>query len=224
MKFKSIAIDGPSGAGKSTMAKRLAMELGYIYVDTGAIYRTLGLFALQNKAQPGEWEQVKPLLSQVDIRMDYGEDGLQHMYLGDEDVTRKIRTPEVSDAASKISAIPQVRAFLMDMQRDMAKSHNVVMDGRDIGTVVLPGADVKIFLTASAQERASRRYIELVEQGNAVAFETVLADIIERDTRDSGRAAAPLKQAEGAVLIDTTGISLEGSFQLLLQTVQENLV
>lgn len=223
MDYKSIAIDGPSGAGKSTMAKRLARELGFIYVDTGAIYRTLGLFALRNGASPDNWAQVEPLLPQVSIRMDYGADGLQHMYLGEEDVTGVIRTPEVSDAASKISAIPEVRAFLMDMQRNMAKSHSVVMDGRDIGTVVLPGADVKIFLTATAQERSRRRCIELEERGTPVKYETVLADMMERDARDSGRVAAPLKQAEEAILIDTTGISLEESFQQLLRTVQEKL-
>lgn len=223
MNYKSIAIDGPSGAGKSTMAKRLARELGFLYVDTGAIYRTLGLFALRNGASADDWAQVEPLLPQVTIHMDYGADGLQHMYLGEEDVTGAIRTQEVSDAASKISAIPEVRAFLMDMQRNMAKSHSVVMDGRDIGTVVLPGADVKIFLTASAQERARRRCAELQERGTAVDFETVLSDIMERDARDSGRAAAPLKQAEGAVLVDTTGNSLEESFQVLLRTVQEKL-
>lgn len=223
MNYKSIAIDGPSGAGKSTMAKRLAKELGYIYVDTGAIYRTLGLFALRNGAGPDDWAQVEPLLPRVTIQMNYGADGLQHMYLGEEDVTGAIRTPEISDAASKISAIPEVRAFLMDMQRNMAKSHSVVMDGRDIGTVVLPDADVKIFLTASAQERARRRCVELQERGTPVEYETVLTDIMERDARDSGRAAAPLKQAQGAVLVDTTGISLEDSFQLLLRTVQEKL-
>lgn len=223
MDHKSIAIDGPSGAGKSTMAKRLAAALGFLYVDTGAIYRTLGLFALKRGAEPGEWRQVEPLLTRVSIRMGYGEDGLQHMYLDGEDVTGAIRRPEVSAAASKISAIPQVRAFLMDMQRDMAKSHSVVMDGRDIGTVVLPGADVKIFLTASPEERAHRRCAELEGRGTPEEYEKVLADIIERDARDSGRAAAPLKQAEDAILVDTTGISLEESFLLLLQTVQERL-
>lgn len=223
MEYRSIAIDGPSGAGKSTMAKRLARELSFVYVDTGAIYRTLGLFALRGGAQPGEWSQVEPLLPKVTIRMDYGSDGLQHMYLGDEDVTEAIRRPEVSGAASEISAIPQVRDFLMDMQRGMAKSNSVVMDGRDIGTVVLPNADVKIFLTASAEERARRRCAELAERGTPVDYETVLSDILERDARDSGRATAPLKRAEGAILVDTTGISLEESFQLLLRTVQENL-
>ncbi len=223
MKHKSIAIDGPSGAGKSTMAKRLAKELGFLYVDTGAIYRTLGLYALKQDVEPGDWSRVEPLLGQVSIRMGYGEDGLQHMYLGGEDVTEAIRRPEVSEAASKISAIAQVRAFLMDMQRDMAKSHSVVMDGRDIGTVVLPGADVKIFLTASPEERAGRRCAELRQRGTPEDYEKVLSDIVERDARDSGRAAAPLKQAEDAILVDTTDISLEESFRLLLRTVQENL-
>lgn len=223
MEYKSIAIDGPSGAGKSTMAKALAAKLGFLYVDTGAIYRTLGLFALDNGADPGVWSQVEPLLSRVSIRMDYAEDGLQHMYLGNRDVTQAIRRPEVSDAASKISAIPEVRAFLMDMQRDMARSHHVVMDGRDIGTVVLPQADVKIFLTASPEERATRRCAELKGRGTPVDYEKVLTDIMERDARDSGRSSAPLKQAEDALLVDTTGITLEDSFRLLLQTVREHM-
>lgn len=223
MENKSVAIDGPSGAGKSTMAKRLAKELGFLYVDTGAIYRTLGLFALEQGAEPGDWSQVEPLLERVSIRMGYGGDGLQHMYLGGEDVTEAIRRPEVSGAASKISAIPQVRAFLMDMQRDMAKNHSVVMDGRDIGTVVLPDAEVKIFLTASPEERARRRCLELERRGTPEDYEKVLSDIVERDARDSGRAAAPLKQAQDAILVDTTGISLEESFLLLLRTVQERL-
>ena len=221
MKYNSIAIDGPSGAGKSTMAKRIPAELGYLYVDTGAIYRTLGLFALRNNADPGKWEDVEPLLPQISIRMDHGTDGLQHMYLGNEDVTEEIRRPEVSTAASKISAIPQVRTFLMDMQRDLSKQHHVVMDGRDIGTVVLPHANVKIFLTASAEDRAQRRYEELLSRGNDTDYETVLADILERDRRDMGREAAPLRQAEDAVLVDTTGNSLEESFRILLQVVRE---
>lgn len=223
MKHKSIAIDGPSGAGKSTMAKALAQELGFLYVDTGAIYRTLGLFALRRGAAPGSWTEVEPLLAQVSIRMAYAADGLQHMYLDGEDVTRAIRTPEVSTAASQISAIPQVRAFLMDMQRDMADNNDVVMDGRDIGTVVLPDADAKIFLTASAEDRAKRRHAEVIERGETVDYDTVLADIIARDDRDTNRAAAPLRQAAGAALVDTTGISLEESFRLLLRTVQETL-
>lgn len=223
MEYKSIAIDGPSGAGKSTMAKRLATALGYLYVDTGAIYRTLGLFALKRGADPGCEREVLPLLSQVKIRMAYGEDGFQHMYLGGEDVTDEIRRPEVSTAASKISAIPEVRDFLLGMQRDMAKKNNVIMDGRDIGTVVLPKADAKIFLMATPEARAQRRYAELLERGMQVEYENVFHDILERDARDSGRSAAPLKRAEDAVLVDTTEHSLEESFQILLRTVQEKL-
>ncbi|MDE6107346.1 MAG: (d)CMP kinase [Oscillospiraceae bacterium] len=223
MDYKSIAIDGPSGAGKSTMAKKLAEILGFLYVDTGAIYRTLGLFALNMGADPASEKEVLPLLPRAAIRMAYGADGLQHMYLGGEDVTQAIRQPEVSTAASKISAIPAVRTFLLDMQRDMAKSNNVIMDGRDIGTVVLPQADAKIFLVATPEARARRRYAELLERGVATDYESVLHDIRERDARDSGRATAPLKQAEDAILVDTTNYSLGESFELLLQTVRERL-
>lgn len=223
MKYKSIAVDGPSGAGKSTMAKKLAQALGYLYVDTGAIYRTLGLFALRRGVDPSSEDGVRELLPQVSIRMDYGQDWSQRMYLNDEDVTAAIRAPEISTAASQISALQLVRDFLMDMQRDMAKTGNVIMDGRDIGTVVLPDADVKIFLTASAEDRATRRLAELLERGERTDYDTVLADIIQRDRRDSSRAAAPLKQAEDALLVDTTGNSLEESFQVLLKTVRERL-
>lgn len=223
MKHRSIALDGPSGAGKSTMAKRLAAELGFLYVDTGAIYRTLGLFALRQGADPGDGAAVEPLLGKASIRMAYAEDGLQHMYLDEEDVTQAIRTPEVSSAASKISAIPAVRTFLLDMQRDMARKNNVVMDGRDIGTVVLPQADVKIFLVASVEARARRRYAELIERGVETDLDKVLEEIKERDQRDSGRATAPLRRAEEAYLVDTTEYSLEDSFQSLLQLVQEKL-
>lgn len=223
MSNKSIAIDGPSGAGKSTMAKRLAKELGYIYVDTGAIYRTLGLFALQQGESPDDSAAVVQLLPRLSIRMAYADDGLQHMYLDEEDVTSAIRTQEVSDAASKVSAIPAVRAFLLEMQREMAEKSNVVMDGRDIGTVVLPKADVKIFLTASPEARARRRYLELLERENDADYETVLREVIERDARDSGRAAAPLKQAEDAVLVDTSDKSLEESFQALLKIIRERI-
>jgi len=221
--YKSIALDGPSGAGKSTMAKRLAAELGYLYVDTGAIYRTLGLFALREGVDPADEAGVTPLLPRVSISMAYGEDGLQHMYLGGEDVTGSIRAPEVSAAASQVSAIPAVRAFLLDMQRDLARHNNVIMDGRDIGTVVLPNADVKIFLVASPEARAQRRYQELRARGVETTLDQVLRDMIERDRRDSSRAAAPLKQAGDAILVDTTEYSLEDSFQLLLRTVREHL-
>jgi len=223
MRFKSIAVDGPSGAGKSTMAKRLAARLGYLYVDTGAIYRTLGLFALEHGVDPADALGVEELLPRVSIRMDYGEDGLQHMYLGQEDVTEAIRTPEVSRAASQVSAHPAVRAYLLEMQRGMARDHNVIMDGRDIGTVVLPDADVKIFLTATAEDRARRRFEELIARGTDTDYDTVLREVIERDERDSGRAAAPLRQAEDALLVDTTGNSLEESFDTLLQTIREKL-
>lgn len=223
MGFKSIAVDGPSGAGKSTMAKRLAAKLGYLYVDTGAIYRTLGLFVLKRGVDPADAGGVEGLLPQVSIRMDYGADGLQHMYLGQEDVTEAIRTPAVSRAASQVSAHPAVRAYLLEMQRGMARNHNVIMDGRDIGTVVLPDADVKIFLTATAEDRARRRFEELQERGTDTDYDTVLREVIERDERDSGRAAAPLRRAEDALLVDTTGNSLEESFEALLQTIREKL-
>lgn len=223
MKYKSIAVDGPSGAGKSTMAKKLARALGFLYVDTGAIYRTLGLFALRQGISPEDEAAVAKLLPMVSIRLDYGEDWVQKMYLNGEDVTDAIRTPEVSTAASQISAIPGVRDFLMDMQRDLAKQGNVIMDGRDIGTVVLPDADVKIFLTASAEDRARRRFEELTARGSRTDYETVLADIRERDHRDSTRSAAPLRQAEDVLLVDTTGNSMEESFEVLLQTVREKL-
>ncbi len=223
MKYRSIALDGPSGAGKSTMAKRAAAQLGFLYVDTGAIYRTLGLYALRRGAEPSDPAAVAPLLPQAVIRMAYAGDGLQHMYLGEEDVTEAIRAPEVSEAASKVSAIPAVRAFLLDMQRELARTHDVIMDGRDIGTVVLPDADVKIFLTAQAEDRAQRRYAELLARGERVDYDTVLADLLERDARDSGRETAPLRQAEDALLVDTTGKGLEESLALLLDVIREKL-
>lgn len=223
MNYKSIAVDGPSGAGKSTMARMIAQALGYLYVDTGAIYRTLGLFTLRQGISPDDAQAVAALLPRAEIRMSYGEDGVQRMYLNGEDVTGAIRAPEVSEAASRVSAYPPVRAFLLEMQRALAKAGNVIMDGRDIGTVVLPGADVKIFLTASAEDRARRRLAELLERGEQTGFETVLADIVERDRRDSTRAVSPLRRAEDALLVDTTDQSLEESFSVLLQTIREKL-
>ncbi len=223
MGYKSVALDGPSGAGKSTLAKRLAAELGFLYVDTGAIYRTLGLFALRRGVDPGDEAAVKELLPGFSFQIEYGDDGLQHMFLDGEDVTGDIRRPEVSPAASKISAIPAVRAYLLDTQRRLALSHDVIMDGRDIGTVVLPEADVKIFLTASARDRAHRRCEELLARGNQVELETVLADIIERDARDTERAAAPLRQAEDALLVDTSGNTFEESLTLLLKIIREHI-
>lgn len=220
---RSIAIDGPSGAGKSTLAKGLAEALGYLYVDTGAIYRTVGLQAFRTKADPSDPAAVIPLLKDIQIRLAYGEDGLQHMYLNGEDVTSEIRRHEISAYASGVSAIPEVRAFLLEQQRSLAEAHDVVMDGRDIGTVVLPDADVKIFLTAAPEARARRRWLELKERGQETAFETVLHDVLERDRRDTSRAAAPLRQAEDAVLADTTEKDLEQSLALLMDIVKERL-
>lgn len=223
MGYKSIAIDGPSGAGKSTLARQAAQALGYLYVDTGAIYRALGLFVRRHGADPSDPAAVVPLLNQVSIRMDHGADGLQHMYLGEEDVTGAIRHPEISRYASAVSALPQVRAFLLEMQRDLARNHDVIMDGRDIGTVVLPGADVKIFLTASPQARARRRCDELLAKGERVDYDGVLADLQARDARDSGRAAAPLRQAEDALRVDTTELDLEQSLEAILSIVRGKL-
>lgn len=223
MPYRAIAIDGPSGAGKSTMAKRLAKELGYVYVDTGAIYRTVGLAALRRGISPEDENAVLGLLPSLVISTDYADDGLQHMYLLGEDVTEAIRQHAVSTAASQVSAIPGVRDFLLAMQRHFAQENNVVMDGRDIGTVVLPAATVKIFLTADPADRAKRRYRELLERGQSPDYDQVFQDVLERDYRDSHRATAPLKQAEDAVLLDTTGVGLEDSARLLLDLVKERL-
>ncbi len=220
---RSIAIDGPSGAGKSTLARRLAETLGYLYVDTGAIYRTVGLYAFRAGVNPADGGAVIPLLKEIQIRLAYGADGLQHMYLNGEDVTGEIRHHEISAYASAVSAIPEVRAFLLAQQRALAEEHDVVMDGRDIGTVVLPDADVKIFLTAAPEARARRRWLELRERGQETPFDTVLRDLLERDERDTKRAAAPLRQAEDAVLADTTEKDLEQSLALLTQIAKEHL-
>lgn len=223
MNHRSIAIDGPSGAGKSTLAKRLAQELGFLYVDTGAIYRTVGLAALRRGIDLSDAAQVAAVLPRLTITMGYGEDGLQRMCLDGEDVTAAIRENEISACASKVAAIPAVRDFLMEMQRKAAWEHDVIMDGRDIGTVVLPRADLKIYLTAAPEARAERRCRELLERGQQANFDQVLREVIERDRRDMERETAPLKQAEDAVLADTTGLDLEGSFQLLLGIIRERL-
>lgn len=223
MSYKSIAIDGPSGAGKSTMAKRLAAELNFLYVDTGAIYRTVGLYAFRKGIAPEDGPAVEGLLPEVDIGMSYGGDGLQHMTLNGEDVTDAIRQHEISHYASAVSAIPAVRAFLLEMQRKFARENDVIMDGRDIGTVVLPDADLKIYLTADAEDRAHRRYLELLERGQQAEYEQVLKDVRERDSRDMNRETAPLRQAEDAVLVDTTGIGLEESFRMMLRLIRERL-
>ena len=179
--YYAVAIDGPSGAGKSTLAQALAKELGFVYVDTGAIYRSVGYFARQRGIDPADAAAVEALLPEIRLEMVYGEDGLQHMILNGQDVTKEIRLPEISMYASQVSAIPAVRAFLLEMQRDMARTHSVIMDGRDIGTVVLPEADVKLFLTASAEDRARRRFLELQERGTPEPYEKLLAEMRERD-------------------------------------------
>ena len=212
--MRAIAIDGPAGAGKSSIAKILAKRLGYIYVDTGALYRAVGYFVVSKNISTIDAESVISCLEQIKVELRY-VDGQQRVFINNEDVTDKIRTAEISMAASNVSAIPKVREFLFDLQQNIAKTNNVVMDGRDIGTVVLPNADVKIFLTASPEERAKRRYKELIEKGQQVTFEDVLADVITRDHNDSTRATAPLKQADDAVLVDTSELDFEQSVEAL---------
>jgi len=223
MKYKSIAIDGPAGAGKSTLARKLAKEFGFLYVDTGAIYRTVALKAHRAGVDPASAGQVEPLLSVMDIRMEYDDQGEQCMYLDGENVSKAIREHHISALASKVSAIPAVRAFLLDFQRKQARENNVIMDGRDIGTVVLPDADVKIFLTASPEARAQRRTLELQEKGQKADYEVILRDIIARDEQDANRPIAPLKQAEDAVLVDTTSLDLEQSLKALISAAKEGL-
>lgn len=223
MQERSIAIDGPAGAGKSTLARALARELGYLYVDTGAIYRTVALRAREAGADPSDPEQVAPLLEDLDLRMDYGGDGVQRMYLSGRDVTEAIRENEVSALASQVAALPAVREFLLDFQRKQAREHNVVMDGRDIGTVVLPQAGVKIFLTAAPEARARRRTAELLQRGQDANFDEILREIRQRDEQDENRPVAPLRQAEDAALLDTTNLDLKGSLEALLTLVRERL-
>lgn len=216
----SVAIDGPAGAGKSTLARRLASDLGYIYVDTGAMYRTIGLYALRAGKDPKDNEAVNALLPEISLRL-ATLDGEQHIYLGEEDVSTAIRTEEAGMAASAVGANPAVRAYLLDTQRNMAKTQNVLMDGRDIGTVVLPDAEVKVFLTASAEERARRRMLELEERGTPEPYAAILRAIQERDWNDTHRDAAPLRQAEDAVLLDTTALDFVQSEDALLHIIRE---
>lgn len=218
----SVAIDGPSGAGKSSLAKRLAADLGYVYVDTGAMYRAIGLYASRQGVNLHDAGAVAALLPQIrlEIRL---EQGTQHIYLNGEDVSEAIRAEAIGMAASAVSAHPAVRNFLLDTQRGLADDQNILMDGRDIGTVVLPHATVKIFLTASAEARAERRCKELQEKGQPADFETVLADIRQRDDQDTHRAVAPLKQAEDAIRIDTSDIDFDQSFALLKRTILEHI-
>ena len=222
-KFVSIAIDGPSGAGKSTMAKRVARELGYLYVDTGAIYRTVGYHMWLMGIGPKDTDGIRRCLDDVNIEIQHQDDGVQHMILNGQDVTGEIRTPEMSKYASGVSAQKCVRDYLLDMQRKFARTHNVVMDGRDIGTVVLPKAQVKIFLTASPEERARRRYEELTAKGEKTTYEKVLQDMKARDKQDSERDIAPMKAAPDAVKLDTSGYEIERSVAAILDIVRRKL-
>ena len=219
----AVAIDGPAGAGKSTISKSAAKELGFIYVDTGALYRTVGLAASRRNIEPVQGEEVNNLLDSIKVELTFNDKGEQVVLLNGEDVSAFIRTPEASMMASKISAIPDVRAYLLDLQRNMATINNVIMDGRDIGTVVLPNAEVKIFLTATPEARATRRYKELVEKGMDVKYDDILQDVITRDYNDSHREIAPLKQADDAVLADTTEIDLQGSIDLIVSIIKERM-
>ena len=222
MSIYSVAIDGPSGAGKSTIARILAKELGFLYVDTGALYRTVGYAVLRQGIDPKDMAAVESLLPKITVSMGY-VNGEQHVFLNGEDISAYIRTSEVSMAASTTSAMPPVRQFLFRLQQETAQKNSVIMDGRDIGTVVLPFAKVKIFLTASAEDRAKRRFLELREKGMDVTYDDVLADMKERDYNDSHRAAAPLKPADDAVLVDTSGNTLEQSVAILKTIVQNAL-
>lgn len=217
----SIAIDGPSGAGKSTISRKAAEKFGFIYVDTGAIYRTIGLATKIRGVSLDDTAAVVALLPTLEIELKYNDAGEQHMYLDGNDVSRDIRLPEVSMLASKVSAIPEVRAFLVDMQRGMAEKYDVIMDGRDIGTVILPNADLKILLTADVRDRARRRYEELHAKGMEKPFDEVLAEMEKRDEQDTQRAAAPLKAADDAVLLDTSGNTLEESIDEVCRLISE---
>ncbi len=219
----AIAIDGPSGAGKSSLARRCAAAFGFVYVDTGAIYRTVGLAALREGIERKDEAAVMELLPRLDIAMAYNDAGEQRMLLNGEDVSEAIREPEISICASDVSSLAAVRSFLMEMQRKMAREHDVIMDGRDIGTVVLPEAELKIFLTASSEARAQRRQKELQAKGIEADFAEVLRDIEYRDAQDSSRAAAPLRQAEDAVLLDTTLLDFDESFARLCGVIRERL-
>ncbi len=217
-----IAIDGPGGAGKSTVAKAVAEKLGITYVDTGALYRTVGLYVKQRGVNPKDAAAVEDLLPDIKIRLAY-ENGVQNLYLNGQNVSDSIRTQEISMYASLVSAHPAVRAFLLDAQRDIAKTQSIVMDGRDIGTVIFPDAEVKIFLTASAENRAKRRYDELIARGEKVDYEQVLSDIKTRDHNDSTRSVAPLRPAEDAVLLDNTGYTPDQSVAAVLEIIRRKL-
>lgn len=218
----NVAIDGPAGAGKSTVARGAAKELGYIYVDTGALYRTVAL-AAQRKNVLGDVNGICDMLPGITVELKFDDEGEQRVYLNGEDVSSLIRTPEISMAASSVSQIPKVREFLLELQRSIARENNVIMDGRDIGTVVLPNADVKIFLFASPECRAERRYKELIEKGKDVKYEDVLKDVNDRDYQDSHREIAPLKPTDESVMADTTGKALPESIEMVVSVIKEKI-
>ena len=222
-KHFTIALDGPGGAGKSSLAKAVAKDLNILHVDTGAIYRTIGYAAFSRGLDAKDASQIAPLLKTIRIDMAFDEAGRQKMLLDGKDVSREIRLPEISMYASNVSALPCVRAYLLEMQRDIARKRSVIMDGRDIGTVVLPDADLKIYLTASAEERARRRCLELSERGTPEPYEAVLREINERDEQDMHRAIAPLKAAADAEIIDNTGMQLEQSVAALTARIRDRL-
>lgn len=218
----NVAIDGPAGAGKSTIARAAAKKLGFIYVDTGALYRAVGVYSLRNGLDTGNPETVEGTLPHIQVELQF-QDGVQHVLLNGEDVSEEIRTPQASMAASAVSAVPAVRQFLFDLQREIAAKNDCIMDGRDIGTVVLPQAEVKIFLTASPETRAMRRFKELQEKGAPDTYEAVLADLKQRDYNDSHRAVAPLKPAEDSVLVDTSALTLPQSVEKVIEVIKEKL-
>jgi len=218
----NIAIDGPSGAGKSSISKEVAKRLGMIYVDTGAMYRSIGLYFYKNNISLENTANIVNELKNITVELGY-ENGEQQVFLNGQNVSAEIRLHVISEYASKVSAVNEVRAFLLNMQRDIAKHNDIIMDGRDIGTVVLPDANLKIFLTASAEVRADRRYKELVEKGQSVDYDTILKDIVDRDYRDSHRDIAPLKAADDAVLVDTSELDFEQSVNAILKLVKERM-
>ncbi len=222
-KMYSVAIDGPSGAGKSTIARAAAKVLGFIYVDTGALYRAIGYYIVKQGINTKDEHAVSQQLKNIDISLKYDNNGKQQVILNNNDVSEYIRTPEVSMAASNVSAIPKVREFLLDLQRNIAKTNNVIMDGRDIATVILPNADVKIFLTASAEKRAHRRYLELLEKGENITEQEVLEDVKKRDYQDSHREIAPLMPSGTSIIVDTSELTLDESINTIIKIVKEHL-
>ena len=218
----AVAIDGPAGAGKSTIARAAAAQLGFVYVDTGALYRTIGLAVCRRGIDGTDVPGILATLPEIQMGLTY-QDGAQHVLLDGEDVSDAIRTPQISTYASQVSSVPEVRAYLLDLQRDLARRQSVIMDGRDIGTVILPDAKVKIFLTASPEKRAARRCAELREKGQDVTVEGILADMERRDALDASRAVAPLKQAEDAVLVDTSDLTLEQSIEAVLTVIRDKM-